>query len=134
MDKFAKLTGRQYHLFDYFGHPEAERVIILMGSGGETAEETVNYLAAKGEKVGAIRVRLYRPFSIEALPQGAPEERQIHRSLDRTKEPGSAGEPLYMDVVNALTEGRQDEHQCLRRTLRLVLQGIHTGDGQGGAG
>ena len=74
MDKFAKITGRQYHLFDYVGHPEAERVVIIMGSGGETAEETVNYLAAKGEKVGAVRVRLYRPFSIRTFRQGIAED------------------------------------------------------------
>ena len=81
MDKFAKLVGRQYHLFDYVGHPEAERVVILMGSGGETAEETVNYLAAKGEKVGALRVRLYRPFPMEQFIQALPKSRQIPRGF-----------------------------------------------------
>ncbi len=134
MDKFAKLTGRQYHLFDYFGHPEAERVIILMGSGGETAEETVNYLAAKGEKVGAIRVRLYRPFSIEHFLKALPKSVKSIAAMDRTKEPGALGEPLYMDVVNALTEGGRTNINVIRRTLWLVLQGIHTGDGQGCAG
>jgi pyruvate-ferredoxin/flavodoxin oxidoreductase len=106
MDKFAKLVGRQYHLFDYVGHPEAERVVILMGSGGETAEETVNYLAAKGEKVGALRVRLYRPFSIEHFIQALPKSVKSLAVLDRTKEPGASGEPLYMDVVNALVESQ----------------------------
>jgi pyruvate-ferredoxin/flavodoxin oxidoreductase len=104
MDKFAKLVGRQYHLFDYVGHPEAERVVILMGSGGETAEETVNYLAAKGEKVGALRVRLYRPFSIERFVDALPKSVKSVVVLDRTKEPGASGEPLYMDIVNALVE------------------------------
>ncbi|MBI5933629.1 MAG: pyruvate:ferredoxin (flavodoxin) oxidoreductase [Chloroflexi bacterium] len=109
MDKFAKLVGRQYHLFDYVGHPEAERVVILMGSGGETAEETVNYLAAKGEKVGALRVRLYRPFSIEHFIAALPKSVKSIVVLDRTKEPGASGEPLYMDIVNALVEGRRSE-------------------------
>ncbi len=109
MDKFAKLVGRQYHLFDYVGHPEAERVIILIGSGGETAEETVNYLAARGEKVGALRVRLYRPFSIEHFVKALPKSIKSIAVLDRTKEPGASGEPLYMDVVNALVEsGKQN--------------------------
>ena len=104
MDKFAKLAGRQYHLFDYVGAPDAERVVILMGSGGETAEATVKYLAAKGEKVGAIRVRLYRPFSNEALVKALPASVKSIAVLDRTKEPGAAGEPLYLDVINALYE------------------------------
>ncbi len=104
MDKFAKLTGRQYHLFDYFGHPEAERVVIIMGSGGETAEETVNYLVARGEKVGVVRVRLYRPFSIEHFIKSLPKSVKALAVLDRTKEPGASGEPLYMDVANALVE------------------------------
>ncbi len=104
MDKFAKLAGRQYHLFDFVGAPDAERVLILMGSGGETAEATVKYLAEKGEKVGAIRVRLYRPFSNEALVKTLPASIKSIAVLDRTKEPGSAGEPLYLDIVNALYE------------------------------
>ncbi|MFZ5857243.1 MAG: pyruvate:ferredoxin (flavodoxin) oxidoreductase, partial [Chloroflexota bacterium] len=108
MDKFAKLVGRQYRLFDYFGHPEAERVVIIMGSGGETAEETVNYLAAKGEKVGAIRVRLYRPFSIEHFVKALPKSVKSIAVLDRTKEPGALGEPMYLDVVNALVEAGRD--------------------------
>ena len=107
MDKFAQVTGRQYHLFDYFGHPQAERVVVLMGSGGETAEETVNYLAAKGEKVGAIRVRLYRPFPIEQFLACLPASVKSIAVLDRTKEPGATGEPLYLDVVNALVEGNR---------------------------
>ena len=105
MDKFAKITGRQYHTFDYIGHPKAERVVVIMGSGGETAEETVNYLAAKGEKVGAVRVRLYRPFSLEHFIKALPKSVRSMAVLDRTKEPGAGGEPLYLDVVNALVEG-----------------------------
>ena len=104
MDKFAKVTGRRYELFQYSGHPEAERVVILMGSGGETAEATVKYMAEQGEKVGAIRVRLYRPFSIEHFMGALPKSVKGIAVLDRTKEPGSSGEPLYMDIVNALFE------------------------------
>jgi len=105
MDKFAGLTGRQYHLFDYVGAPDADRVIILMGSGCETAEETVNYLTARGEKVGVLKVRLYRPFSAERLLAALPATVRVIAALDRTKEPGSAGEPLYQDVVTAVAEG-----------------------------
>ncbi len=107
MDKFAQVTGRQYRLFDYFGHPEAERVAVIMGSGGETAEATVKYLAARGEKVGAIRVRLYRPFSVEHFVNALPKSVKSIAVFDRTKEPGALGEPLYMDVVNALVEGQR---------------------------
>ena len=109
MDKFAQVAGRHYNLFDYFGHAEAERVVIIMGSGGDTAEETVKYLAAKGEKVGAIRVRLYRPFSINHFVKALPKTVKSVAVLDRTKEPGSLGEPLYQDVVNALVEGGRSE-------------------------
>jgi pyruvate-ferredoxin/flavodoxin oxidoreductase len=109
MDKFAKLTGRAYHLFDYIGAPDAERVVILMASGGETAEATVRFLMAKGEKVGVIRVRLYRPFSVENLLAALPKTVKTVAVLDRTKEPGANGDPLYLDVTNALFEiGRQD--------------------------
>jgi pyruvate-ferredoxin/flavodoxin oxidoreductase len=104
MDKFASIVGRQYHLFDYVGAPDAERVVVLMGSGAETTEETVNYLVAQGEKVGLLKVRLFRPFSIEHFVAALPETVKIITALDRTKEPGAAGEPLYMDVVTALAE------------------------------
>ncbi len=104
MDKFAKITGRQYKLFDYFGDPNAERVIIMMGSGAETAQETVDYLNAKGEKVGLIKVRLYRPFSIKHLMAAFPKTTKAVAVLDRTKEPGAMGEPLYLDVLGALSE------------------------------
>jgi len=109
MDKFAQLTGRQYHLFDYIGAPDAERVVIVMASGGETAEATVRYLVEQGEKVGVIRVRLYRPFSVEHLLAALPKTVKKIAVLDRTKEPGAAGEPLYLDVASALFEnGRGD--------------------------
>jgi pyruvate-ferredoxin/flavodoxin oxidoreductase len=104
MDKFAKLTGRQYHLFDYVGHPEAERVAIVMGSGGETLEATVKYLVEKGEKVGVLRIRLYRPFDVNAFIKSLPQSVKSIAVLDRTKEPGGAGEPAYQDVLNALYE------------------------------
>ena len=89
MDKFAQVTGRHYNLFDYFGHPEAERIVVIMGSGGETAMETVKHLAAKGEKVGALCVRLYRPFAIESFLKALPQSVKSITVLDRTKEPGS---------------------------------------------
>jgi pyruvate-ferredoxin/flavodoxin oxidoreductase len=104
MDEFAQLTGRQYHLFNYHGAPDAERVIVLMGSGGETVQTTVNYLAKQGEKVGVVLVRLYRPWSLEAFIAALPTSVQALAVLDRTKEPGSLGEPLYQDVVNSLME------------------------------
>lgn len=109
MDKFAGITERSYHLFDYSGHPEPERVVIIMGSGGETAEATAAHLAAQGEKVGVVRVRLYRPFSNEHLLRALPKSVKSLAVLDRTKEPGAAGEPLYLDVVNALREGNRPE-------------------------
>jgi len=109
MDKFAEITGRKYELFQYSGHPEAERIVVLMGSGGETAEATVKYMAEQGEKVGAIRVRLYRPFSMEHFVAALPKSVKGLAVLDRTKEPGAGGEPLYLDVVDALFEtGRVD--------------------------
>ncbi len=102
MDKVAKAIGRQYHLFDYFGHPQAEKVIIMMGSGAENAEEAINYLNARGEKLGLIKVRLYRPFDAAALNAALPSSAKKVAVLDRTKEPGSIGEPLYLDVAVAL--------------------------------
>jgi pyruvate-ferredoxin/flavodoxin oxidoreductase len=104
MDQFAALTGRQYHLFDYIGAPDAERVIAIMGSGADIAQEAVEYLVARGEKVGVLRVHLYRPFSIEHFVNALPKTVKIIAAMDRTKEPGSAGDPLYMDVVNAFVE------------------------------
>jgi pyruvate-ferredoxin/flavodoxin oxidoreductase len=107
MDQFAKVAGRQYNLFDYAGDPQAERVLVIMGSGGETAEETVTYLNGKGEKVGVLRVRLYRPFSLDHFIKALPKSVKSIAVLDRTKEPGTSGEPLYLDVVNALVEANR---------------------------
>ncbi|MFO7632870.1 MAG: pyruvate:ferredoxin (flavodoxin) oxidoreductase [Caldilinea sp.] len=105
MDKFAQLVGRQYHLFDYVGASDAERVIVLMGSGAEAVHETVDWLTARGEKVGVVKVRLFRPFSVEHLVEALPKTVKSIAVLDRTKEPGAAGEPLYQDVLTALAEG-----------------------------
>jgi pyruvate-ferredoxin/flavodoxin oxidoreductase len=104
MDKFARLSGRQYHLFDYVGAPDAERVIVIMGSGAETAGETADYLVKNGEKVGVIKVHLCRPFSVEHFMKALPATAKSIAVLDRCKEPGSAGEPLYQDIVTAIAE------------------------------
>ena len=109
MKKVSKLVGREYKLFQYVGAPDAERVIIAMGSGCETIEETINYLNKKGEKLGLIKVHLYRPFSVKHLMAAIPASCKTIAVLDRTKEPGSLGEPLYADVCAALVEtGRTD--------------------------
>jgi len=104
MDRFAELTGRHYRLFDYVGAEDAERVIVLMGSGAEAAEETVQHLQTHGEKVGVVKVRLFRPFSPEALLESLPVTVRSIAVLDRTKEPGADGEPLYKDVLAALAQ------------------------------
>lgn len=104
MDKFAKITGRKYNLFDYYGAKDATRVIVIMGSGAEAAEETVDYLMAKGEKVGLVKVRLFKPFSIKHFLKAIPKSVEKIAVLDRTKEPGSLGEPLFQDVVTAIAE------------------------------
>src|SRR5690349_803120 len=105
MDKFSEVVGRKYRLFDYVGAPDAERVIVMMGSGADAAHEVVDYLNAKGEKVGLLKIRLFRPFSVEHFMQALPASVKKIAVLDRTKESGAAGEPLYLDVVNALFEG-----------------------------
>jgi len=104
MNKLAAKIGRQYHLFDYIGAPDADKIIICMGSSTETIEETINYLLEHGEKVGAVKVRLYRPFSVEALLGAIPASVRKIAVLDRTKEPGSIGEPLYLDIKVALSD------------------------------
>jgi len=104
MDRFAALTGRQYHLFDYYGAPDAERVVVLMGSGAQAAEECVDALTARGEKAGLVNVHLFRPFSAAAFVNALPSTVKAIAVLDRTKEPGSSGEPLYLDVLNAIEE------------------------------
>src|SRR6266699_536265 len=110
MDKFGALVGRQYHLFDYVGVPDAERVIIITGFGAETAQATAEYLLARGEKVGVVKVRLFRPFSMKDFLQALPSTVKVIATLDRTKEPGSVGEPLYLDVSTAVKEG-WDHHR-----------------------
>ena len=107
MDRFAALTGRQYHLADYHGAPDAERVIVLMGSGAEAVQETVESLMAQGEKLGVIRLRLFRPFPAAAFLAALPGTVKKLCVLDRTKEPGSLGEPLYQDVITALHESAE---------------------------
>ena len=107
MDRFGERTGRHYELFDYVGHPEAERVLVMMGSGAEVAHEAVDWLRGKGEKVGVLKVRLFRPFSLAAFAAALPKTVRALAVLDRTKEPGAVGEPLYLDVVSALREARE---------------------------
>ncbi|MBZ0095059.1 MAG: pyruvate:ferredoxin (flavodoxin) oxidoreductase, partial [Sulfuricella sp.] len=104
MDKFASLTGRQYRLYEYVGAPDADRVVVLMGSGAEAVEEVVEHLNAHGEKVGVLKVRLYRPFAADELLKAIPATAKRIAVLDRTKEPGADGEPLYKDVVTAFAE------------------------------
>jgi pyruvate-ferredoxin/flavodoxin oxidoreductase len=104
MERFAELTGRRYKLFEYAGDPNAKRVVVMMGSGCETAEETVESLCQRGEKVGLLKVRLYRPFSVSHLIHSLPASTKAIAVLDRTKEPGSTGEPLYQDVVTSISE------------------------------
>ena len=104
MDKFAKISGRQYNVVDYVGAPDAEQVIVIMGSGAETVEETINYLNNNGYKVGLVKVRLYRPFPEKSFLKALPKTAKVVNVLDRTKESGSTGEPLYLDVVATLTQ------------------------------
>ncbi|EMP54997.1 pyruvate flavodoxin/ferredoxin oxidoreductase domain-containing protein [Marinobacter santoriniensis NKSG1] len=118
MDRFADITGRRYRLFDYVGHPEAERVVILMGSGAECAHETVEWLVRQGEKVGVLKVRLFRPFASDRLLEALPESVQQLAVLDRTKEPGAQGEPLLLEVSGALMEAySRGERQTLPRLV-----------------
>jgi pyruvate-ferredoxin/flavodoxin oxidoreductase len=122
MDQFAGLTGRVYKIYQYEGAPDAERVIVLMGSGGETAHETVAFLNQDGAKTGIVKVRLYRPFDMRAFMEALPATVKSIAVLDRTKEPGSAGEPLYLDVVATLHEGLANGWGTLR-TMPKVLAG-----------
>jgi pyruvate-ferredoxin/flavodoxin oxidoreductase len=118
---FAELTGRHYDLFEYHGHPEAERVLVLMGSGAETVRETVDFLAARGEPVGVVTVRLYRPFHEPGFLAALPSKTRSIAVLDRTKEPGAAGEPLYKDVITALARGHMQAPT--ERSLPRVIGG-----------
>jgi pyruvate-ferredoxin/flavodoxin oxidoreductase len=120
MDLFAARAGRQYRLFEYAGHPLAERVIVMMGSGAETAHETVDWLVGRGEKVGLVKVRLYRPFSVEAFVGALPSSVRAIAVLDRTKEPGAVGEPLYQDVVAALAEARAASLSAFEREPLVI--------------
>jgi pyruvate-ferredoxin/flavodoxin oxidoreductase len=120
MDHFGRISGRKYRLFEYYGHPAAERIIVAMGSACETAQETVDALVARGEKVGLVKVRLYRPFDLGAFMTSLP--RSVHHIavLDRTKEPGSLGEPLYQDVVTALREAEQAHIDRFHHQLTVI--------------
>lgn len=120
MDKFAKRIGRAYHLFDYYGSPDATRIIVLMGSGGETAAETAKFLADRGEDVGVIRVRLYRPFSTKDFVAALPPTTETIAVLDRTKEPGAIGEPLYLDVVSAVNEGLVEGYTPFKKAPKII--------------
>ncbi|MBU0677735.1 MAG: pyruvate:ferredoxin (flavodoxin) oxidoreductase [Verrucomicrobia bacterium] len=120
MNQFAQLTGRQYKLFDYFGDPAAERVMIIMGSGADTARETAEFLCEKGEKVGVVQVHLFRPFSIKDFIGALPKTTKAIAVLDRTKEPGSAGEPMYQDVLTALVESQADGELPLAGMPRCI--------------
>jgi pyruvate-ferredoxin/flavodoxin oxidoreductase len=120
MDRFAELTGRAYHLFDYAGDPEAERVVVLMGSGVGAVQETVEVLRAAGEKVGVLEVRLFRPFSAPAFVDALPPSAKAVAVLDRTKEPGAPGEPLYQDVVTSLAEAVASRR---REAMPVVIGG-----------
>jgi pyruvate-ferredoxin/flavodoxin oxidoreductase len=139
MAAFAARTGRVYQPFDYEGAPDADRVIVIMGSGGEAVAETVGWLNENGQKTGVVKVRLYRPFSVADFAAVLPKSVKSIAVLDRTKEPGALGEPLYLDVLAA--SARRKRWDCLdqhlghprdRRPLRPRLEGIHPGHGQGG--
>ncbi|MEY4767764.1 MAG: pyruvate:ferredoxin (flavodoxin) oxidoreductase, partial [Pseudomonadota bacterium] len=120
MQKLAGFTGRTYRLFDYIGATQARKVLILMGSAAEAVEETVNYLTAQGEAVGMIKVRLYRPFSVQALLEALPASCEKIAVLDRTKEPGAEGEPLYKDVLAALMEDMYSEQPKFSRCPQVI--------------
>ena len=120
MAKFAQTTGRRYELYSYSGHPEAERVVVIMGSGAETAEQTAAHLIARGEKVGVVRVRLYRPFAIPDFVAALPKTTRSIAVLDRTKEPGAVADPLYLDVVAALEEARAEGNWPFAQAPRVI--------------
>jgi len=120
MDKFAKVVGRSYHLFDYVGPADAEKVIVIMGTGADTAHETAEFLASKGEKVGVVKVRLFRPFSTKHLIHCLPKTVKKIVVLDRTKEPGSLGEPLYLDVRTAISEAMSQKEKPFEEYPMIV--------------
>jgi pyruvate-ferredoxin/flavodoxin oxidoreductase len=120
MEKFGDRVGRHYRLFDYVGHPEAERVVVIMGSGAEAVHEMVDSLVDQGEKVGVVKVRLYRPFSVQHFLQSLPASTRQIAVMDRTKEPGAIGDPLYMDVLTALAEARAEGSSPLEHEAVVV--------------
>ncbi|MFZ1291649.1 MAG: pyruvate:ferredoxin (flavodoxin) oxidoreductase [Melioribacteraceae bacterium] len=121
MDKFAELTGRQYHLFDYYGAPDAKRVIVMMGSGSETALEAIDYMTTRmEEKIGVLKVRLYRPFAIDKFIEALPKTVEKIAVLDRTKEPGSIGEPLYLDIITALIENMNSSSPKFEKLPKVI--------------
>ena len=138
MDRFAGLTGRQYHLVDYHGAPDADRVIVLMGSGAGAVREAVDALNAAGERVGVLALRLFRPFPTAQLLAALPPSTRTVVVLDRCKEPGAPFEPLHLDVLSAMWHsdpthvGRRRAPAGHRRPLRAEQQGVHAGDGEGG--
>ena len=128
MDKVNEKIGTKYKLFNYYGDPKAESVIIAMGSVNDTIEETVDYLrTTKKAKVGVIKVRLYRPFSAKALISAIPKTAKVINVLDRTKEPGAEGEPLWLDVVAALHDSKFKDVKILSGRYGLWLQGHFSG-------
>ena len=137
MDELADAGRARHGLVSYYGHPEADRVLVLVGSGAVTARRTVERLASEGERVGAVQIRLIRPFPARQVLAALPPTVRRVAVLDRTKEPGSEGEPLFLDVVAALgeahTSGERDLPLVDRRPLRPLVEGVHAGDGRGGA-
>lgn len=120
MDTFAKVVGRSYKLFDYVGSPTAERVMIIMGSGAEAAQEAIEYLNAKGANLGLLKVHLFRPFSVKHFLGALPATVKSIAVMDRTKEPGALGEPLYMDVLSALSEGLMEGTAPVKTMPRVI--------------
>jgi pyruvate-ferredoxin/flavodoxin oxidoreductase len=120
MDEFAARVGRKYNLFDYVGAPDAERVVVLMGSGCDPAHETIDYLTKRGEKVGIVKVRLYRPFDGKRFVESLPATVKSIAVLDRTKEPGASGEPLYQDVITSIFEGLANGWGKLKSTPKVI--------------
>jgi Pyruvate:ferredoxin oxidoreductase and related 2-oxoacid:ferredoxin oxidoreductases, alpha subunit len=132
MSRFAELTGRRYGLFEYHGASNAEHVVVLMGSGCEAVHETIDFLTGRGEKIGLVKVRLYRPFDAKAFTKVLPETVRGIAVLDRTKEPGANGEPLYLDCVNALYEEGRSSVRVVGGRYGLSSKEFHPGDDQGG--
>ncbi len=120
MKRFSDRTGRAYRLFDYVGHPQATQILVMMGSGAQAAEEAIHYLTQRGNKVGLIKVRLFRPFSLSAFIKCVPQSTQSIAVLDRTKEPGSVGEPLYQDVITALHEAKGQGESGFQRMPQVI--------------